>query len=69
MTKETLKKKAKKLSESHGFTTVGDAEAFARKKMAAYIIWKNKYREHIIQHGLDINMHIAAEIEFIDKEY
>lgn len=61
-------KKAKSFSETVTFSTVGDAEAFIRRKMANYIIWENKYCEHIIGYELDTNVRISVEIETTERD-
>ena len=67
ITKAQLEKKAIKLKEEMETNKVGEAEMFARKKLAQFLIWENKNSEHIIFNGLNANVKITAEINLTEK--
>jgi len=66
--KEQLMKKATKLTEENKFDEIGPAEMFVRKKMAQYLMWERKNREHLIGNGINARVKIGIEIEFTDRK-
>jgi len=67
MTKEQLKKRVAKFQEETTTNKIGEAEMFARRKMAQFLIMERKYTEHIIMNGLEAKVKINMEIELSEK--
>ena len=68
LNREQIQKSAQKHNESAIIGSVGEAENFARKKMAQFIIWYDKMKDSAISNGLILRLKLTAEFETIDSK-
>jgi len=68
LNREQIQKSAQKHNESAIIGSVGEAENFARKKMAQFIIWYDKMKDSAISNGLTLRLKFTAEFEVVNEE-